>query len=472
MKTITQPRPVALLLAIMGVLAAAVAGITGWLRSDLRQQILHREAESLHAVALMQQAVEMDRTGGSEPDPLPGRLLLLALQTSRLKGVLGVQVFDGTGALLESMPTTLQVAPPDPREWVALRSLQPVARFNPAGFLGGLYGLEEDPHERTPLLVITVPLHPPGSGALEGAAQYVLDGQSISREFRLLDRQLLRQAGLVWLLAAGVSVTGVGWMLRRLARANAELKARTDDLVRANRELGLAAKTSALGAITAHLLHGLRNPIAGLEAFIAEQRTLGSPAPGGEWNEATTAALRLKDMVNEVVNLMHDEHAGTAFELTAGEVLETVAARVAGMAQRRELVVTVDADGAGRLSNHQAGLATAILTNLAQNACEALPVGAGRLSLTAKTRGEGAIEFRVEDNGPGLPAEVQQRPFDPRQSSKPGGAGIGLAICRQLAAHLEGKLVLNDSKSTGTSFSLLIPARDFPKNPPAPPTHP
>lgn len=461
MKTRTNPEPLVplVLLAIVGVLGAAVAGITWWLRADLRQQILHREGEALHAVALMQQAVEKDRMGEGALASNDDRLLLLALQTSRLRGVLGVKVYEHTGGLLEAMPTTLQLAPPGQSDWDSLRAMQPVARFNPTGSLGVLYGLDADPHEQSPLLEIVVPLHPPDSNELEGAAQYVMDGQPVEQEFRQLDRKLWRQAGLVWLLAAGGSVVGAGWMLRRLARANAELRARTDDLVRANRELGLAAKTSALGAITAHLMHGLRNPIAGLEAFIKEQKGNGTPAPTGEWSEATAAALRLRDMVNEVVNLMHDEHTGTMYELSGQDVLASVAARVAPVADQRQLRIIVAAESAGQLTNHQGGLAIAILTNLAQNACEALPPGAGTVTLRVKSTAAGGMEFRVEDNGPGLPEEVRLRPFEPRHSTKTGGAGIGLAICRQLAAHLDGQLILAATGSTGTSFSLLLPPR-------------
>jgi signal transduction histidine kinase len=391
-------------------------------------------------------------------------LVATALQTSRLRGVLGARVFDRSGGLLESMPTTLQLAAPSPQEWTELRAMQPVVRFNPAGSLGGLYGEEADPRELAPLLDITVPLHAVGATALEGAAQYVIDGAPIAQEFTLLDRKLVRQAALVWLLATGVSVAGAGWMIQRLARANAELRARTDDLVQANRELARAAKTSALGALTAHLMHGLRNPIAGLEAYLKEQRKNGSPAPEGEWSEATAAARRLTDMVNEVVNLMHDEHSGVTFELSSREVLETVAARVTAVATRRQVSVSVLADGAGKLTNHQAGLVTAILTNLAQNACEALPAGSGTVALKAKAPAGGELEFTVEDNGPGLPAEIRDRPFEPRQSSKPAGAGIGLAISRQLAAHLGGTLVLTATNSSGTSFSLLLPKTNSPRD--------
>jgi signal transduction histidine kinase len=448
---------VLVLAAIVVVLGVAVAGITWWLRAGLREQILRREGDSLYAVTVMQQTLEADRRKGTEATGDADQLVLLALQSSRLRGVLGVQVIDGHEVSLHSMPTTLQLTAITAGEWTALRALQPVVRFDRAASLGKLYGLDDGPDEQTPLLEIAVPLHRPETTAIDGIARYVIEGQLIAGEFRLLDRSLARQAGLVWLLASGVIVTGVGGMLRRLAHTNRNLQERTDDLVRANRELALAAKTSALGAITAHLVHGLRNPIAGLEAFIEEQREEESPAQAGAWSEANATARRMRAMVNEVVELLQEEQSGTVYELSSREILTTVEARISRLVGLKKVSVAIEADDSGRLTNHQAGLITAILTNLAQNACEALPVGAGKVSLVARSLAAGGSEFRVEDNGPGLPAEVAAALFEARQSGKPGGAGIGLAISRQLAIHLGGTLELATNGSAGASFRLVIP---------------
>lgn len=446
-----------LLTTIVVVLGVAVAGITWWLRAGLREQILHREGESLYAVTIMQRALETESLGEMGLTGDDEQLALLALQTSRLRGVLGVQVFDRGGRPLAPSSAIIQIPPPNPEEWQILRALKPVVRFSAHASLEKSYGWENEPGQPIPLLEISVPLHQPEATAIEGAAHFVIEGKMIAREFELLDQHLVRQAGFVWLLAAITVVTGLGWVLRRLARANASLQARTEDLVRANRELGLAAKTSALGAITAHLVHGLRNPIAGLESYIEEQRDAAFPVRSGAWSEATATARRMKMMIDEVVSLMQEEQSGARYELSGREVLALVASRISAIAGEKKVQLALESEGDGRLTNHQAGLVAAILTNLAQNACEASPPDAGKVRLAAKSVTGGGMEFFVEDNGVGLSAESRSRLFRAGQSAKPGGAGIGLAISRQLAIHLGGTLELVTSGSTGTSFRLCVP---------------
>lgn len=452
------PFPVGpILLGIVMILGLAVAAITWWLRAGLHDQILRREGESLHAVTVLQHALERERLGEFELGTDDERMAVLALQTSRLQGVLGVQVFDRDGGALEALATPLPIAAPSQAEWAVLRALKPVTRFKRRASAEGFDVTDPKGPGRAPLLQITVPLHQPESTTVEGAARFVIDGGPIAREFSLLDRNLLWQAGLVWVLAAGASLAGVGWVLRRLARAHKDLEARTDDLVRANRELSLVAKTSALGAVAAHLMHGLRNPLAGLESFIEGRGGDDSPAQAGAWSEANATTRRMREMINEVVALLQEEQSGTHYEVTWREVLDMVAARVAKTAADCGAVVTIDATASGVVTNQQAGLAVAILTNLAKNACEALRSRKGRVLLGASSAADGAVEFGVRDNGPGLPAEVVASLYEPRVSTKPGGAGIGLAISRQLASHLGGTLEVVTTGTAGTSFRLLIP---------------
>ena len=450
------------LAAIVLVLAGTIAGITGWLRADLRAQILRREGESLHAVMLMQQTLESDRTEPTGAHRDDEQLVILALQISRLRGVIGVQVLDQRGQSIHTMPTTLERPGPSDREWRTLRALAPVVRFTPRASLGALYGLDNDASEQSPLLEILVPLHQPASATLDGIAHYVIEGQLIAQEFRSLDQGLIWQASLVWALAASVSVGGVGFVLRRLAHANTALLARTEDLLQANRALSLAAKTSALGAVTAHLVHGLRNPIAGLEAYIEEQRPTESQRQNSAWHEAEATARRMRTMVSEVINLLQEESAGTSYELAGDEILAAVTQRITAVSTSQQVTVTIEAEDPSLLTNNQAGLVTAILVNLAQNACEAVTAGIGQVKLIARRQINGHLEFRVEDNGPGLTAEAAAELFRPKQSRKPGGAGIGLAISRQLAIHLGGTLELITTGPNGTSWRLVIPKTGSP----------
>ena len=70
----------------------------------------------------------------------------------------------------------------------------------------------------------------------------------------------------------------------------------------------------------------------------------------------------------------------------------------------------------------------------------------------------GAASVRITDDGPGIPAEVRSRMFDPFVTTKPGGTGLGLPIVhRAIEAHRG--LVFVDSGSSGTRFTVLLPRR-------------
>ncbi len=456
MKVVTTAplRTTPVLLAILAVLALAIMAITWWLRAGLREQILRREGESLYAVTVLQHALERERLDEFSLGSDDERLAILALQTSRLQGVLGAQGFTVEGGAMDSALATVAIPPPSARDWEVLRNLRPVVQFFPRATPESLTGMNKRVAAGEPLLRITVPLHAPEETSLEGAVGFVLEGQAVAREFARLDRSLLWQASLVWLLSGGVSLAGVGWVLRRLTRAHRDLAARTDDLIRANRALSLGAKTSALGAITAHLVHGLRNPLAGLESFIQEQGNGESAQFAEAWTEANATTRRMREMVNEVVTLLQDQESGASYEVTWREALDMAAARVAQPAAVNGVTVAIETEKSGVMTNHQAGLVAAILTNLAQNACEALKGCGGTVTLRVASGAVGEVEFCVMDNGPGLPTEVAQRPFEPRLSTKPGSAGIGLAISQQLAAHLGGSLELVSTGPTGTNFRL------------------
>lgn len=108
-----------------------------------------------------------------------------------------------------------------------------------------------------------------------------------------------------------------------------------------------------------------------------------------------------------------------------------------------------------------------ILLNLIKNAVEAMPEG-GELSIASAggVYRDGAIyvELRVADNGPGIPAQVLSRLFEPVQSTKGDGhAGLGLAIVKTIVKELRG-FVTCRSSSQGTSFEILLPKNPPPSN--------
>lgn len=454
-----------LTLAVIG-LTLIVFGVTIYvgtlrLRQSIREQIAGRDGEILHAVAQM---LENGEEGGVQPGELgqdPATHFVVILKASRLKGVLATRLFDAEGKCYESFPAYVTEGALSPAELERLQQLQTVSRYHPAARLADLFlhftGQPEQADRTAPLLEVIIPLHSRDNSRLLGVAQFFIDGQSIRDEFVALDRHLFRQASTAFLAGGLIIAAALGWGFRRLQRTNRLLEERTNHLQQANRELVLAAKTSAVGAVTAHLLHGLRNPLSGLQNFVASRAR--DPANGTdlEWENAFDSTRRMHNLINEVVGVLRDAQEITDYEVSLAELVELVHTKVLPLTRNAGVKFAADLKTNGNLSGRVANLVMLILINLIQNAIEATPRGRSvRLTIGAS----GAdVDCEVRDEGPGFPEPLRPSLFAPSQSTKDGSAGIGLAISKQLANHLEAKLELKSSSPTGCAFSLVLPAK-------------
>jgi signal transduction histidine kinase len=99
----------------------------------------------------------------------------------------------------------------------------------------------------------------------------------------------------------------------------------------------------------------------------------------------------------------------------------------------------------------------AAVLNLATNALDAMPRG-GRLVITSYI-GHYGLELEVADSGPGLSDEVRRRAFEPFFTTKSAGAGLGLAIVRDIAQAHGGDVVAKNCPEGGAAFTLRVPVR-------------
>jgi two-component system, LuxR family, sensor kinase FixL len=98
-----------------------------------------------------------------------------------------------------------------------------------------------------------------------------------------------------------------------------------------------------------------------------------------------------------------------------------------------------------------------VLLNLLRNAAEAVAEQERRDIAMIAGMQDGLVQISVIDNGPGLPAEVQSRLFQPFVSTKKTGMGIGLSVCHNIVAAHNGRLWAEDNPSGGTIFHLTLP---------------
>lgn len=99
------------------------------------------------------------------------------------------------------------------------------------------------------------------------------------------------------------------------------------------------------------------------------------------------------------------------------------------------------------------------LINLVENAAHACSKaeGGGRVLVSASVVDDTHVQLRVEDNGPGVPAELRPTLFDPYVTHKDGGTGLGLAIVKKIVIEHGGQIEVRESPLGGALFSIELP---------------
>ncbi|MEM7045130.1 MAG: PAS domain S-box protein, partial [Pseudomonadota bacterium] len=106
-----------------------------------------------------------------------------------------------------------------------------------------------------------------------------------------------------------------------------------------------------------------------------------------------------------------------------------------------------------------------VVTNLVRNGLDALScVDQRKLTMRTKRVSGGAVQIDVIDTGKGLPQEVAERLFQPFVTTKPGGVGIGLSICKTIVDAHGGRIWTTTNPEGGTAFHVSLPVdREKPK---------
>jgi two-component system, NtrC family, C4-dicarboxylate transport sensor histidine kinase DctB len=253
-----------------------------------------------------------------------------------------------------------------------------------------------------------------------------------------------------------------------------EVKERTEaeeQLRKTQAELIQAAKLAALGQMSATLSHEYNQPLAAIRTYAdnaAEFLARGKAAA------ATDAVARIAGLVDRMSELSRTllsfaRKPGTTVEdvLIAPVIDEALMlagprARKAGVAIRQEGVLPGVAVRGGHVR------LTQVVVNLVNNAVDAL-TGIGSKAavdnpeiVVRLSRRRSRIALSVEDNGPGIPAEVHERMFEPFYSTKGvgEGLGIGLSIVYNIVRDFDGSVSVTERPGGGAIVTVLLaPAR-------------
>jgi signal transduction histidine kinase len=355
-----------------------------------------------------------------------------ALRALEIPEVMGTISYEDGGEILASFSTNEGEIPPAAGDFETARDT-PLVRFTEPAELSILHHVGEDSES--------------------GFIFLQMEGDPLAAERKALDGKLIRQGLFAFTGGGGLILVVFMSFLRRLRRSREALAEKSQKLAETNRRLAQACKAAGVGAVTSHLMHALKNPLAGLREYAREQREVGEDEETARL--LTEATDRMQTMVEDTLGTLGETEADEAtYSFSVAEVLELARQRLEPTANKAEVnLIIVDDDPEIELDNLRANLLVPILLNLGQNAIDASAKGV--VKLEGKQEAEN-LEFRVRDDGEGVPEQIRERLFRPVQSSKPGGSGVGLAICRELAHRIDAEVSLESSGSEGSCFLVRI----------------
>ncbi|MDB5895863.1 MAG: two-component sensor histidine kinase, partial [Rhodoferax sp.] len=281
------------------------------------------------------------------------------------------------------------------------------------------------------------------------------------------DVHAVRQVGWgelpwAWMLAWAAGMALLLWALQAAWHQRAQRR-RAEELLR----LGQVARLNTLGELAAGMAHELNQPLTAVLANTqAARRLLDEDPPEiatarNAMAQAAEQARRAATVVGRLRRAVErPDLAGQLVPVKLQDAVREVLYLLEPECQRHGVVPRLQAAPGAEVTVLAEPVALEqIVHNLVMNALQALAgVPGGQRLLTLHIASAGGFgTLTVQDSGPGIPAEVMPRIFEPFFSTRDGGLGLGLNLCESLAGNMGGSLSASNAPPHGAALRLSLP---------------
>jgi PAS domain S-box-containing protein len=227
-------------------------------------------------------------------------------------------------------------------------------------------------------------------------------------------------------------------------------------------ELSHAARLGTMGEMASGIAHELNQPLGALVIYAETARRLGATLPSNELQNALQCIVEQSLRAGEIIRRMRAFVKRVPPTLAAADLnhlVREVLALLVHDLRKHEVELRLELDERLPPVLAETIQIQQVIVNLARNAIEAMtekPRHDRLLRIHTQNTPDGA-QVSVIDNGCGIDPSVVTKLFEPFQTTKPNGMGIGLSICQTLVRSHGGSIGMCPNPDGGTIFYFTLP---------------
>jgi signal transduction histidine kinase len=243
---------------------------------------------------------------------------------------------------------------------------------------------------------------------------------------------------------------------------NEKEKLLIDSLVWAN-------KTAATGALSASLAHELNQPLGAVQInseFMKLQLSNGRLDEGllkDLAEKIVSDNLRAGSIIQSLRSIFNEENLTTSL-IDLGDIVQSVLKITTPELSRRHINIKLRL-GSQAIARVNAPEIQQVILNVLNNAIQAFSTldQDDKEIVIETSRQPNGVHLNIQDNGPGIPVDLQPTIFELATSGKRSGMGLGLWLCKQIVSRNGGTISHHDVATGGTQFLIYLPGGDLPK---------
>lgn len=245
---------------------------------------------------------------------------------------------------------------------------------------------------------------------------------------------------------------------QRAADLEVRVAERTAELIEAHDRLAHNGKVAALGRVAAQVAHEVRNPLYGLLLYTTHLKEELAGTLAAEHAEVFDSMIDTINQLNATTEQILDLARPVRLALRPvdlNNVVTAVLKLLQAQISANAVEVKLDQCDSNPTIMLDEGCIRAALLNLFLNAIEAMPTG-GTLSIASATNGD-TFSLVIKDTGSGMTEERIKKIFEPFNSDKTGGLGLGMPYAKKIVEEHGGQITVESKLGEGTRVSINLP---------------